>query len=243
MGGFVVSENTNQGEVMKSEIIEILKRPFPKELHKHREGRDGKKLDYVEVQNYVDRLNEAFAYEWSFELTSREIIGEQIIVEVKLTAAGLTKTGIGGATITRSERDKTVIALADDFKMAEADALKRACRLLGVGSELYATEQDDGTGLISSPPPSIASQHRAGPHSLPPSPMPPRERLTSAQLDGIKTRAKKQGLDPAGVRRQIKATYGIEIEYLTKRQASDVITGLDANRPSNGKSAQHAQAG
>ena len=228
---------------MKSEIIEILKRPFPKELHKHREGRDGKKLDYVEVQNYVDRLNEAFAYEWSFELTGREINGEQIVVEVKLSAAGLIKTGLGGATITRSERDKTVIALADDFKMAEADALKRACRLLGVGSELYATEQDDGTGAISGPPPSIATQHRAGPHSLPPSPQPPRERLTSAQLNGIKDRAKKQGLDPTGVRNHIKSVYGVEMEYLTKRQASDVITGLDANRPSNGKSAQHAQAG
>jgi Rad52/22 family double-strand break repair protein len=228
---------------MKSEIIEILKRPFPKELHKHREGRDGKKLDYVEVQNYVDRLNEAFAYEWSFELTGREIIGEQIVVEVKLTAAGLTKTGLGGATITRSEGNKTVIALADDFKMAEADALKRACRLLGVGSELYGTEQDDGASLISSPPSSTGIQHRAGPHSLPPSPLPPRERLTAAQLQGIKDRVKKQGLDPAAVRRQIKTTYGIEIEYLTKRQASDVISGLDANRPSNGKSGQQALAG
>ena len=181
---------------MKSEIIEVLKRPFPKELHKHREGRDGKKLDYVEVQSYVDRLNEAFAYEWSFELTRREVIGEQIVVEVKLTAAGLIKTGLGGATITRSESDKTVVALADDIKMAEADALKRACRLLGIGAELYASEQDDASGLISGPPPGIATQHRAGPHSLPPSPLPPRERLTAAQLKGIKDRVNKQGLDP-----------------------------------------------
>ena len=217
--------------------------PIPKELHKHRKGHDGKKLDYVEVQNYVDRLNEAFTYEWSFELTSREIIGEQIVVEVKLTAAGLTKTGLGGATITRSEDNKTVISLADDIKTAEADALKRACRLLGVGAELYVSDQDDAAGLISGPPPSIATQHRAGPHSLPPSPLPPRERLTSAQLQGIKDRARKQNLDPTEVRKQIKSMYGVEVEYLTKRQASDVITGLDANRPSNGKSAQHAQAG
>jgi hypothetical protein len=43
-----------------------------------------------------------------------------------------------------------------------------------------------------------------------------------------------QGLDPAGVRRQIKTTYGVEVEYLNRRQASDVITGLDANKPTNG---------
>jgi hypothetical protein len=80
---------------------------------------------------------------------------------------------------------------------------------------------------------------------LPPSPLPPRERLTSAQLNGIKDRAKKQGLDPTEVRKHIKSVYGIEMEYLTKRQASDVITGLDANTQRNGKgnNSQHAQEG
>jgi hypothetical protein len=116
--------------------------------------------------------------------------------------------------------------------------------LLGVGAELYASDQDDAAGLISGPPPSIATQHRAGPHSLPPSPLPPRERLTSAQLQGIKDRARKQNLDPTEVRKQIKSMYGVEVEYLTKRQASDVNTGLDANTQRNGKgsNSQHAQA-
>jgi hypothetical protein len=228
---------------MKKEIIQILKRPFAQELIKQRQGHDGKQLDYVTVQHYVDRLNEGFDHDWSFELTRREIIGDQILVEVKLTAAGLIKTGIGGTAITRGEDNKTVLSLADDIKMAEADALKRACRLLGIGGELYATEQDDDAGIISSPPPSVPAQHRAAPHSLPPSPLPPRERLTSAQLKGIKDRAKAQNLDPAEVRKQIKTVYGVEMEYLTKRQASDVITGLDANKPTNGKNGQQAWAG
>jgi hypothetical protein len=45
------------------------------------------------------------------------------------------------------------------------------------------------------------------------------------------------------VRKQIKTVYGVEMEYLTKRQASEVITGLDNNRPSNGKNGQQAWAG
>jgi len=230
---------------MKKEIIQILKRPFAQELIRHRQGHDGKQLDYVPVQHYVDRLHEAFDHDWSFELTRREIIGDQILVEVKLTAAGLIKTGIGGAAITRGEDNKTVLSLADDIKVAEADAMKRACRLLGIGSELYATEQDDDGGVISGPPRSVPAQHRAGPHSLPPSPLPPRERLTSAQLNAIKAIARKQNLDPANVRRQIKKDYGVEVEYLTKRQASEVITGLDNNRPSNGNGngSHHASAG
>jgi hypothetical protein len=219
---------------MKKEIIQILKRPFGQELIRHRQGHDGKQLDYVPVQYYLDRLHEAFDHDWSFELTRREIIGDQILVEVKLTAAGLIKTGIGGAAITRGEDNKTVLALADDIKMAEADAMKRACRLLGIGGELYATEQDDDGGIISNPPPPNGNHRQDGPHSQPPSPLPPRERLTNAQLKGIKDRVKAQGLDPAGVRRQIKTTYGVEVEYLNRRQASEVITGLDANKPTNG---------
>ena len=230
---------------MKSEIIQILKRPFAQELIKHRQGHDGKQLSYVEIQAYVDRLNEGLEHDWSFELTRREIIGDQILVEVKLTAAGLIKTGIGGAAITRGEDNKTVLSLADDIKMAEADALKRACRLLGIGSELYASEQDDDSGVISSPPPANGNHHQDGPHSLPPSPLPPRERLTSAQLNAIKAIARKQNLDPANVRRQIKNDYGVEVEYLTKRQASEVITDLDGNKPSNrnGTNGKHAWAG
>jgi len=47
------------------------------------------------------------------------------------------------------------------------------------------------------------------------------------------------------VRRQIKKDYGVEVEYLTKRQASEVITDLDSNKPSNGNgtNGKHAWAG
>jgi hypothetical protein len=67
--------------------------------------------------------------------------------------------------------------------------------------------------------------------------------LTNAQLNAIKTIARKQNLDPTNLRRQIKQTYGVEVEYLTKRQASEIITDLDGNRPSNGNGSHHASAG
>jgi hypothetical protein len=233
---------------MKKEIIAILTRPFAKELIRHRQGHDGTQLDYVPVQHYVDRLNEGFEHNWSFELTSREIIGEQIIVEVKLTADGLVKTGLGGSAISRRESGGSVVSLADDIKMAEADALKRACRLLGIGAELYANGHEEDGGVISSPPPANGNgnnheQRHVGSHSLPPTPLPPRERLTSAQLSAIKTIARKQGLDPSAFRQSIKSKFGIELEYLTKKQASEVISTLDANKPSNGNGSHHAWAG
>jgi hypothetical protein len=64
-------------------------------------------------------------------------------------------------------------------------------------------------------------------------------------LNAIKAIARKQNLDPANVRRQIKKDYGVEVEYLTKRQASEVITDLDGNKPTNGNgtNGKHAWAG
>lgn len=225
-----MDENTKQS----------LKRPFPQELHKSRKGPEGKQLIYVEVQAYVDRLNEAFGHDWSFELTSKEVVEDQAIVEVRLTTAGLVKTGLGGAQLTRRKDDRQIISLADDYKKAEADALKRACRLLGIGADLYASESDGAE------PSTVQPAANAGAPSPAPTgvrALPPRERLTSAQLNAIKAIAKKQAIDPVRLRHQIKQRYGVEIEYLNKRQASEVIGALDAHTQRNAPSAQHAWAG
>ena len=46
-----------------------------------------------------------------------------------------SKTGLGGTTLTRRRSDDSPLCLADDYKKAEADGLKRACRLLGIGDQ------------------------------------------------------------------------------------------------------------
>lgn len=229
---------------MKKEIIDILKRPFPKDLIKHRRGSDGAQLAYVEVNHYIDRLDEAFQHDWSYELTKRETIGEQVIVEIRLTAGGLTKTGLEGVAISR--HNGAAVSVADDAKMAEAGALRRACRLFGIGSELYATAPYDDGGVISGRPAvNDNGQPEHGSHTLPfgERAHAPRERLTAAQLHGIKERVKAHGLDVAAFRKKIKATFGIELEYLNKRQASEVIVGLDGKKPGNGTSGPQAWAG
>lgn len=230
---------------MNEKIIAILKRPFGQDLIKHRRANDGTQLAYVEISHYLDRLDEAFGHDWSYELTRREILAEEIIVEVKLTAAGLVKTGLDGVGITR--HNGVMVSAADDAKMAEAGALRRACRLFGIGAELYAAiPDDDDDGLISGPPAGNDNgQPASGTHTLPfgAQAHTPRERLTSAQLHGIKDRVKKHGLDLAAFRQNIKATFGIELEYLNKKQASDVICGLDAKKPGNGSNGSNAWAG
>ncbi len=52
---------------------ETLSKPFPKELIRYREGQKKKQLAYVETAHYIERLNEAFGYAWSWEILSETI--------------------------------------------------------------------------------------------------------------------------------------------------------------------------
>ena len=82
---------------MDDETRKILGRHFPAEVLKQRKGPGGIVLSYIEVQHYIDRLNEAFAGAWSFEITHREQVDDQLLVEGRLSAEGVVKTGLGGS--------------------------------------------------------------------------------------------------------------------------------------------------
>jgi len=60
-------------------------------LIKHRPGGYGKLLDYIEVANVIQRLNDAFDAQWSFEVVDRIIEENEVIVLGKLTACDISK--------------------------------------------------------------------------------------------------------------------------------------------------------
>ena len=221
-------------------IRKILERPFPQELFKQRQGPGGKTFTYVEIQHYVDRLNLAFDGAWSFEVTRREQVDDQLLVEGRLTAAGVVKTGLGGATVTRRRDDGNMVGLADDYKKAEADALKRCCRLLGIGGHLYASDGDEETE--PAPPARTTPQRPAtitparttttatpSASAAPTRDVPERNRLTSKQLNATLAIVRSRNLDEKTFRDQVRSRYGKQLEYLTRAQASEVIGTLTGN--------------
>jgi len=115
---------------------EILRRRFPPELVKQREGQDGKMLSYLETHVVIERLNEG-CDAWSFEVVHHHIYKVEVVVIGKLTADGVIKMAFGGSAITFNRAGK-VVSLADDLKAAASDSLKKAASMLGVGLELYA---------------------------------------------------------------------------------------------------------
>lgn len=203
---------------MNDKTREILSRPFGKGLIKTRRGPGGKQLAYVELQAYIDRLNEAFEHRWSHEIVCREQFEDQVIIEVKLTADEITKTGIGGSAIHRNKNDGTIVSLAADFKIAEAEALKRAARSLGMAAELYKDEEIEIGEHVADARQQPANTNNDGRQ--------PGGRVSKAQLSKMQELVGELGSDWQAFRKWVKSERQINVEYADKRLASDLIDDL-----------------
>lgn len=216
---------------MNTELRQKLERPFDANQVKTRRGPGGKQLSYVAVSAYIKRLNEVFGDGWSFELTSREQFEDHVLVEGRLVAGRVIKSGIGGAEL-RRHQDGKVMSLGDAFKSASSDCLKRCARLWGVGLALYGDE-DEATQR-SSPGPSTPifgaqQSERQG-------------RVSRAQLDKLRELVGELGAEWPSFKSWVKSEHGVSVEYASKELASrligDLISKAQARR-GNGQFLQH----
>jgi len=120
-----------------------LEEPFPAELIKTRPGSNGKNLSYVEVAEYVRRLNDVFQGNWSFEVVDQAIGEKEVWVLGRLSVNGVTKSSYGNSKIRTSRVTGEQISIGEELKSSESDSLKRCCRLLGIGLHLYSDKQHD----------------------------------------------------------------------------------------------------
>ncbi len=118
---------------------ELLEKPFSPDQVKQREGNLGKMLDYIEGHSVIQRLNDAFEAEWSFSILKHDILDatDEVIVLSELKAGDVVKTQFGSSRITRARESGEPISLADDYKAAATDSIKKCASLLGVGLHLY----------------------------------------------------------------------------------------------------------
>ena len=202
---------------MDERTRDLLQKPFDASLVKKRRGPGGRNLSYVEVSHYIARLNEAFAHAWSFEIVGRERIGDEVIVEARLTASGITKTGIGGASINRRRESGEPVSVADDIKAASSDALKRCCRLLGLGAELYS---DDPVDLEKRREPRDRHDNTSNDNNG------AEGRVTVAQLGKLQELVAETGSDWRSFRESVRRRLGSNPEYLDRRAASELIGEL-----------------
>jgi hypothetical protein len=190
---------------------ELLEKPFEKEQIKQRKGNFGDMIDYVETHAVIQRLNDSFEGQWSFEIITQEKEGSEVIVLGKLTVEGVSKTQFGSNKISLSKAGE-VISIGDDWKAAGSDSLKKCASLFGVGLHLYGAEKkeqpEDHTGKGMSE----KSQPKGG------------TTITKEQLAQIKEMRTKLGWTPKNVQDKSKEMFGTEkVETLNPTMATALI--------------------
>ena len=197
---------------------QLLEQPFSAEQIKQRQGNFGQTLDYVSGYTVIERLNEAFESQWSFEIVQHEVQQDEVIVIGRLTAEGIVKCQFGSSRITRVKDTDEIISLADDLKSAATDALKKCASLLGVGLHLYSDKSADTTK-----PKTSQKQDNGGNGSN------GNGRITAKQHSFLMRLANERGLTRKELNDQCVETYGSVVDYLTRQSASAMIESMMAH--------------
>ena len=211
---------------MDRDTLSALQAPFAPADIKQREGNFGKTLDYLETHTVIQRLNEALVGDWSFHIVEhvvREDLSEVIVVG-KLVAGEIVKMQIGSASLKRHRQSGELMCLGDDLKAAASDALKKCATLLGVGLQLY---RSDEPRPATSPP---VGHPRTNSSADPPSPRSSSSssRLSPKQHQLILKLAAEAGISKDELNRHCQQQYGRVVDFLAKAEASRLIEGLFA---------------
>lgn len=223
---------------------ELLEQPFGQEQIKHRIGNFGDTLGYIEGHTVIQRLNDSFENNWSFEIVRHDILkdADEVLVVGKLVADNITKMQFGSSRITRAKGSGEVISIADDLKAAATDALKKTATQLGVGLHLYAGKQHPAKD-VSGPKNDTNSPHRksiycgnfggspggggaAGSAGGAGGGGNEGSRVTNRQLDYILNLGSDVGLDSKGLDKESLRIFGVRLAYITMKDASAFIDTL-----------------
>lgn len=223
--------NTNSVPIPR----EVLEAPFPPDAIKTRPGAYGGSLSYLEGHTVVQRLNDAFDGNWSFEVVTHQVLDDEVLVLGKLRteSAGVVKMAFGSSRITKDDRTGKSIALGDDLKAAATDALKKSATLLGVGLNLYAGQPADTRKREAVPERrpegrSNRDERNGGKQSGANggNGANGNGRITNRQLSAIFAIARERHMPNTEVRTLAKEMFERSLDYLTKAGASSLIEHL-----------------
>jgi hypothetical protein len=256
----------------KKKIYQQLAAPFPEHCIQRTEGRlTGRGYDTsgIGYQHIANRLNEVLGVGgWRAHRTVnvKEVVRTngrpafEAICDITLELG----EWVGGDFMVFAESladgGHLASSEADARKGAYTNAFKKSAAFFGVGRQAYEGSLDDdnvpaehvGDGYTVStlptqrPTPAPAQQPvQQVPQQPRPPPAPSRNRLTNKQLGAIQAIGRKLGLDQAGLRAATKQRFNSQPEFLTRDQASQLISSMSAQANGNGhdSSAQMAEPG
>jgi len=206
---------------------ELLEKPFEPNQIKQREGNFGRTLEYIEGHSVIQRLNDAFELEWSFEILEHKILenSNEVIVLGKLTAGDIVKSQFGSSNITKAKETGNIISLADDLKSAGTDALKKCATMFGIGLQLYGNGQAKG-GSGQSGNGNAGSNNSNGGGNGSGNQNGNGNRLTAKQHNYLLKIAVEKGITRSALDKKCVDVFGTVAAHLSKSDASAVIEEL-----------------
>jgi len=216
-------------------VREALEKPFPPEAIKTRPSAHGP-LSYVETWRYIETLNRAFIGDWNFRVISHQVLEGEVVVVAELSAGGVVKQDIGAASLTYKRDSDEIVGIGDSYKSAASDALKRCCRLFGLGLSLYSDgDSTSDNGQVKPAAPAIdngasktanSGNGSSGPtignnHAQPNDGNgDDKSRLSSRQLGMILGLARERGFSREKLNLMIEERFNRRLEFITRSEAS-----------------------
>lgn len=220
--------------------VDFLMQRTPKREIKMRQGRGGMQFAYVEHGYVTERLNLVFGFNWDFEIVDKQILDDEVIVEARLTVRTpggqtIVKTQFGGADIKRhasGARSGRPLSIADDYKAAASDALKKCSSLLGIGLDLYGrdrpvdNEDENPKQPMSTPAPILRESEQESDIAPGISRIPSQQSglCTSKQAERINSLARQAGMDLTALCASLSVS---DLSQLTEARAQRVINRLE----------------
>jgi hypothetical protein len=136
----------------------IMKKLYEKFNLSTRQGQGGMTFKYVPNEDVINRMNEVFAGDWSTSVKFKDVIDDQVIleVEVKVVDPGTeithSHTGFGSQQIMRYNSGTNagkIIDIGNGYKGALAKAIVNACTRWGVG--LYKESNPTAAPAVGTP--------------------------------------------------------------------------------------------
>lgn len=139
--------------VFGEKVINFINRQTPSQYVLQKPGKGGKKaFDYIPGWYARKCANYAFGFNHSFEIKAKEILGLTAVVEGRFIVTDpktgkeiMHKDDIGGHEIQfLSGKDKTpanAVNLANDYKSAVTDCLKRCMAQIGFFADVYGVNE------------------------------------------------------------------------------------------------------
>lgn len=141
--------------VVNQSQVAILTNRTPRDEVRYRKGKGGRDYPYTDPAYVIRTLNEAFGYDWDFEIVKDELVlvnGKPFEFSVlgrltiKVGVHTIVKSQYGSQTIEFVKKDgeptDEPVSIGDAKKGAASDALKKCASEIGVALDVYDSDSD-----------------------------------------------------------------------------------------------------